>query len=302
MRAERLFRAVSPPMDPTWLDAMRTGRASPMSSLPRTSRMLSWLPTMTRVWSSSTSGTRSSARTVEPASTPSESVGMRDTPWARISVVSRPAPRPRGVATYFSPTRPMARRTSSSVPSLDGSLRDSSTSTTGRVGGVLRASHDSSGMSSSSKQTTAETGYPGAPTTSLPSMTPRMDGLPGMTSMPWTRTRPRRSMMEREKSLEPAEEPAPTTTTWAGPSTAARTAAVRASSLSGTGLTRVYRQPWAAARPAKTWELLSMTCPGLGEGLSVKSRTSSPVGMKSMRSRSQTGTSQMPALSRPPTS
>ncbi len=131
---------------------------------------------------------------------------------------------------------------------------------------------------------------------------PTTVGLPGMTEMPWTSTGPKLSKVARVKSLLPALEPAPTTTTCAPSARAAATAARKASGLSGTGLVKEGSAPQAAAMARNTWEFDSMTCPASGLGQAVKSSTSSPVGMKVIRTRSHTLTSKMPAASSAPTS
>ncbi len=116
--------------------------------------------------------------------------------WALVRVVIMPAPRGKGVATYFSPTRPRERRKNSSIPSLEGTLRVSLASTVSGRGWFLPASQKARGLTICSKHTTELTGYPGAPTRILLLRdTPSRVGLPGMALIPCTRTRPCSSMV-----------------------------------------------------------------------------------------------------------
>ncbi len=100
------------------------------------SRVTSWLPTMSRVRSTTWRGRSSSAMAWLPSSRPSLSAGMRRMPSARVSEVMAPAPRFKGVATTRCPTRPRCTRRNSSCPSLEGSLRPTLTSMVWRWGGL----------------------------------------------------------------------------------------------------------------------------------------------------------------------
>ncbi len=80
------------------------------------------------------------------------------------------------------------------------------------------------------------------------------------------------------------------------------TAWARASGSSATGSRLSARAPQVRAREQNMRALLSMTWPGSGTGRDRKGRISSPVEMKAMRTRSYTGSSKIPAVSREPTS
>jgi len=75
-----------------------------------------------------------------------------------VSEEISPAPLAKGTATKRSPTRPMAARKNSSSPSLEGTSRAMTAAAVGRCSGSQRQSQAASGLTSSSKQTMAETG------------------------------------------------------------------------------------------------------------------------------------------------
>ena len=105
---------------------------------------------------------------------------MRRIPSALVSVVTEPAVRGSGVATIFSPTLPMFTLKNSSIPNFEGMSLEGLTDMDFTFGGLQPSKLKSRGLTNCSKESMAETVYPGLPTTGLPSTIPRIVGFPGI--------------------------------------------------------------------------------------------------------------------------
>ena len=110
------------------------------------------------VFSTSTIGRKSSTSAVSPALSPSTKLGMRIKPSACTIVVITPAPRAKGTATSFSPTRPRVTRINSSRPRCEAIFFGTMARTDGKVGAALRKNFSNAGRRISRAMTIADTG------------------------------------------------------------------------------------------------------------------------------------------------
>ena len=199
-------------MLPTWAEERDISGYFFFRRLARTSRLLSWLPIQTRVFSISFLERIKWTVTSDRAAIPSLRAGTRTMPSARTRDMSMPAPRETGVAIKRPSTIPTLTRRNSSRPMVDATCRESVAFMIAGAGAGCPCQAWITGLIKRSKVRTAETGYPGIPTTGFPCTIPRITGFPGRIWIPCTKTSPRSRSAWTVKSCCPAEDPALTTT------------------------------------------------------------------------------------------
>ena len=117
-------------------------------------------------------------------SMPSTRRGISSSPSALTKLITAAAPLSRGVATSLPPTSPRATRTNSFALNEEVVRRVRIAFTFSGAGHFSPVSFARRGFTTRVKTIYAETGYPGTPTTGLPSISPSMVGLPGLIARP----------------------------------------------------------------------------------------------------------------------
>ena len=116
-------RACNPPRLPTFEDDRLRRGCVLWSMLPKRSRVMSWLPITTIVFSISSIDLSNATSTSDPAFIPSENLGIVTNPSALTNDIITPAPLVSGVAINLLPTLPTFTLRNSSSPIGDRTLR-----------------------------------------------------------------------------------------------------------------------------------------------------------------------------------
>ncbi len=207
-------------------------------------------------------------------------------------------------------SRASVQGTKSSRPGRDGSGTSSTAvvaSSSPRpacpelVEGRSPPSSRTSGRTIRHATTSALAGFPGSPTTGVPSHIASTVGLPGLIAIPCTSTpgEPSRATTCAVRSRTDTDEPADRTTASAS-SSAARNARSSSTASSGTIPHGTGTPPACATTAATVVPLTSRIC--AGPGTAPAATTSSPVERIAIRGRSRTATRVIPSAARPPTS